>query len=279
LFDELAAASRPISLAKFNLYVFRRLRSEFKDLVISLSTKDVTISYTDLHSSLLTREFLHKASLQPSVTSPLLPTPTQQSAVFFVQHQSGFSTSKQGWFCGGWRPNNQQCGQHGNQFSSGSSSRITGSFRQQGNHFGGYNRNIKCQLCYEYRHTTQQCSQLATHLTQANGNLAFNNVSTTTPITWFPDTGANHQVTPDLVSMTSSEHYLGNDHLHIGDGKGLVISNISHSKIRSPKCTFTLSNILYVPAIKKPLLSVQKFYLENNVFFEFHSSLFYVKEE
>jgi hypothetical protein len=151
---------------------------------------------------------------------------------------------------------------------TGSSSRITSSFRQQGNRFGGYNRN-----------TTQQCSQLATHLTQANGNLAFNNVSTTTPITWFPDTGANHQVTPDLVSMTSSEHYLGNDHLHIGDGKGLVISNISHSKIRSPKCTFTLSNILHVPAIKKPLLSVQKFYLENNVFFEFHSSLFYVKEE
>jgi hypothetical protein len=39
LFDELAAAGRPISLAEFNLYVFRGLRSEFKDLVTSLSTK------------------------------------------------------------------------------------------------------------------------------------------------------------------------------------------------------------------------------------------------
>jgi hypothetical protein len=89
LFDELVAAGRPISLAEFNLYVFRGLRSEFKDLVTSLSTKDAPITYIDLHSSLLTHEFLHKASLQPSVIAPLLPTPTQQPAAFFVQHQSG----------------------------------------------------------------------------------------------------------------------------------------------------------------------------------------------
>jgi len=49
----------------------------------------------------------------------------------------------------------------------------------------------------------------------------------------------------------SLEPYLGNDHLHVSDGKGLVISNIAHSKIRSPKCMFTLSNILHVPDIKK----------------------------
>jgi hypothetical protein len=70
----------------------------------------------------------------------------------------------------------------------------------------------------------------------------------------------------------------GNDHLHVGDGKGLTISNITHSKIRSPKHTFTLSNILHVSHIKIPLLSVQNFFLENNVFFEFHPFLFYVKD-
>jgi hypothetical protein len=39
LFDELAAAGRPMSLEDFNLYVFRGLRGEFKDLVTSLITK------------------------------------------------------------------------------------------------------------------------------------------------------------------------------------------------------------------------------------------------
>ena len=78
--------------------------------------------------------------------------------------------------------------------------------------------------------------------------------------------------------MTSLEPYLGNDHLHVGDGKGLVISNIAHSKIHSPKRTFTLSNNLHVVAIKNLLLPVKNFYLENNVFFQFHSCLFYVKD-
>jgi len=118
----------------------------------------------------------------------------------------------------------------------------------------------------------------ATHNLQANANLVFNNALIIAPITWFPDTGANHHVTLDFVSMTISEPYLGNDHLHVGDDKGLNISNIAHSKIHSPKCTFTLSNILHVPDIKKPLLSVQKFCLENNMFFEFHPFLFYVKD-
>jgi hypothetical protein len=92
---------------------------------------------------------------------------------------------------------------------------------------------------------------LANHPLQANANLVFNNASTTTPVTWFPDTSANHHVMPDLASMTSSKLYFGNDHLHVGDGKVLIISNIAHSKIHSLKHTFTLSNILHVPVIKK----------------------------
>jgi histone deacetylase 1/2 len=300
LFDELAAAGRPISLAEFNLYVFRGLCSEFKDLVTSLSTKADPISYTDLHNSLLTHEFLHKAALQPAVTAPLLPTPSQQQVAFFMQNHSGFNNARRGRFRGGLRNNNnrnnayrgnngnnnyilgQQFGQQGHRFSSrqfsGSPSRPSGQFGQQGNRFSGYNRSVKCELCYKYGHTAQQCSQLANHPLQANANLAFNTTPATSPVTWFPDTGANHHVTPDIASMTSSEPYLGNDYLHVGDGKGLVISNIAHSKIHSPKRTFTLSNILHAPAIKKPLLSVQKFFLENNVFFEFHSCLFYIKD-
>jgi len=74
--------------------VFRGLHSDFKDLVTNLFTKADPISYTDLHSSLLTHEFLHKAALQPAVTAPLLPTPTQQPTAFLVQHHSGFNTAR-----------------------------------------------------------------------------------------------------------------------------------------------------------------------------------------
>jgi len=33
-----------------------------------------------------------------------------------------------------------------------------------------------------------------------------------------------------------------------------------------------------MPHITKPLLFVQKFYCDNNVYFEFHESVFYVKD-
>jgi hypothetical protein len=45
LVDELAAAGRPLSLEDFNLYVFRGLRGEFKDLVTSLVTKVTRSKY------------------------------------------------------------------------------------------------------------------------------------------------------------------------------------------------------------------------------------------
>jgi histone deacetylase 1/2 len=78
--------------------------------------------------------------------------------------------------------------------------------------------------------------------------------------------------------LTASEPYNGNDNLHVGDGKGLSISHIGHTKLYNPHRSFTLSNVLHVPAITKPLLSVQKFHLDNNVYFEFHPFLFYVKD-
>ena len=82
LFNELVVAGRPLSMKDFNLYIFRGLRGEFKDLVTILSTRAEPISYTDLHSHLLIDEFLHKAFLQPIVIAPFLPTTSQPLSAF-----------------------------------------------------------------------------------------------------------------------------------------------------------------------------------------------------
>jgi hypothetical protein len=110
LFDELAAAGGPVSLEDFNLYVFRGLRGEFKDLVTSLVTKAEPFLYADLHIHLLTHEFLHKMSLSSMGTAvinqPLLPMPNTPPASFFSNHQSpGNLSCNRGRFHGGWCPN------------------------------------------------------------------------------------------------------------------------------------------------------------------------------
>ena len=107
---------------------------------------------------------------------------------------------------------------------------------------------------------------------QPSTNLALRNLSSTGTTDWFLDTSANQHVTLDLTTLAASKPYLGNDNLHIGDGNGLPISHIG------PHRSFTLSNVLHVPTIMKCLLSVQNFYLDNNVYFEFHPFVFYVKD-
>jgi hypothetical protein len=88
LFDELAAASRPLSLKDFNLYIFRGLHGEFKDLVTSLVTKAEPLSNTDLHSHLFTHECLYKTSLPSMATNPpLLPTPSFLHSANLTQYQ------------------------------------------------------------------------------------------------------------------------------------------------------------------------------------------------
>jgi histone deacetylase 1/2 len=116
------------------------------------------------------------------------------------------------------------------------------------------------------------------HGNQASANLSFNDASTANPVTWFPDTGANQHVTPNIASMTHADPYLGNDQLYVSDGKGLIISNTAHKILHTPKRTFTLSNILHVPKIKKRFLSVQQFRCENCVFFLVSLNFFYVKD-
>jgi len=93
LFDELAVAGRPISLKDFNLYVFRGLRGEFKDLVTSLITKVEPLSYADLHSHLLTHEFLHKNSFHSMAAAPsLLSSSSLRSSHHCCQHHSFLPT-------------------------------------------------------------------------------------------------------------------------------------------------------------------------------------------
>jgi len=113
LFDELAAAGRPLSMEDFNLYVFCGLRGEFRYLVTTLSTRAEPVSYTDLHSLLLTHEFLHKASLQPVVAATLLLTPSQPPSAFFSQRQPwspgnhyNQNSGRRGRFRGGWKTHN-----------------------------------------------------------------------------------------------------------------------------------------------------------------------------
>jgi hypothetical protein len=129
-------------------------------------------------------------------------------------------------------------------------------------------------LCSGFGHTAPHCSQFHKSIQHSSAHLAVGNISATP---WFPDL-AQINVTPDLGTLTDFAPYLGNDYLHVGDSKDLDIFHIRHITLHSSKRMFTLSNVLHMPHITKLLLSVQKFCRDNHVYFEFHASMFYVKD-
>lgn len=59
LSDALTAVGHPLSLIDFNLYVFRGLQLEIKDLITTLNARAEQVSFTKLHSLLLSPKFLH----------------------------------------------------------------------------------------------------------------------------------------------------------------------------------------------------------------------------
>jgi hypothetical protein len=113
-FDELATTGRPLSLEDFNLYIFRGLHGEFKDLVTSLITEAEPLSYANLHNHLLTHEFLHKTSLLSlAANPPLLSTPSLLPPAHLAQqqHNSSFGHNR-GRSYSNWCSNSNRCNSH-----------------------------------------------------------------------------------------------------------------------------------------------------------------------
>ena len=66
--------------------------------------------------------------------------------------------------------------------------------------------------------------------------------------------------------------------LIIENGDALQIAHIGHGILPIPTKSLVLKNVLHVPSITKPLLSVKKLCRDNHYFFEFHDDHCFVKD-
>ncbi|KAF7151058.1 hypothetical protein RHSIM_Rhsim02G0101600 [Rhododendron simsii] len=258
LADELSAAGKPLSRAEFNLYIFKGLHSNFKDLVTTLASRPDHVSFSELHSLLLSHEFLHN----DTISSLQISSPVESPQAHFTQtgRGRGFHNRGRG------RGYHNSSGNRHSPHATGSSS-AAGILSLPPNA-----TRIRCQICGRTNHTAAQCYD--------RFNQRVNSPSAHyTTVDWFPDTGATHHVTPDLSSLSTVDDYRGNSQLQVGNGIGIPISHVGSSILRSPNSSFQLTNVLHVPSFTKSLLSVHQFCKDNNAFFEFHPSHFLVKDQ
>ncbi|KAJ0099019.1 hypothetical protein Patl1_20608 [Pistacia atlantica] len=131
------------------------------------------------------------------------------------------------------------------------------------------------QICDEFGHIAKACSRL--HFAEPTANFVAS--SSTKDKQWIIDSGASHIITGDLANLSVHSEYDGTDEVVIGDGSGLHVSHVGSLVINSPTRTFYLNDTLWVPNIRKNLISVHHFTSRNNVFLEFHPLFFLVKDK
>jgi hypothetical protein len=95
---------------------------------------------------------------------------------------------------------------------------------------------------------------------------------------WMMDSGASHHITSDLQNLAHHLPYTGTDDVLIGDGKGLKITHLGSNQLSSSTHSFHLNNILCVPDIKRNLISIYQFCVDNNVSIEFLPWCFLMKD-
>ena len=96
---------------------------------------------------------------------------------------------------------------------------------------------------------------------------------------WIPDTGATHHMTSDAQNLHNVTEYKGIDQIQVGNGQGLHIANQSNAFFPSLHSPLHLKNILHVPSLTKPILSVKRLTTDNSCFFEFWPTYFLVKDQ
>lgn len=94
--------------------------------------------------------------------------------------------------------------------------------------------------------------------------------------TWYPDTGATNHVTADLGNLHLQFDYQGPDSVAVGNGNQLPISKVGSTVIYYTSSNLFFNNILHVLSIRKNLLSVNQFTRENNCYFLFTDTSFFL---
>ncbi|GAV72104.1 UBN2 domain-containing protein/UBN2_3 domain-containing protein [Cephalotus follicularis] len=131
--DELAVAGRPLSPEDFNLYVFKGLREDFKVMIPTLTARSDSITYSELHSLLISHEFMINTAI------PKLYADVVSSANLVEKNSTNHSRD-------------QAYGSRG-RGSRGRGRARGGRWGSRGGRFG----NQWCSYCQRSNHTNATC--------------------------------------------------------------------------------------------------------------------------
>ena len=143
-------------------------------------------------------------------------------------------------------------------------------------------RNEKCQYYGTTGHIAKICwwvpkkSTKLDDIPQALAALSLDNTVAETE--WTSDTGASNHMTGQPGMLSNIHEYYGTDYVIIGNGSSLPILGIGDTLVKQRNTVLPLKNVLFVPDLKKNLLSVSQLTTQFPVNCEFSDVDFCVNE-
>lgn len=264
--DELATLGKPLDHEDLIEKVLDGLDDTFQSVIDAVNSRDTVITFDELHEKLINKELSLRNS-SPGFPASAHLTHTQRSNQRSPGNHPPWPARP---------PTLQSAPSH-------------------------YNRPMrpflgKCQWCRGQGHVVPQCTlfrQQFPHASppsravsspplrapppwQAQAHVATSNSPSHDP--WLLDSGATHHITTDLQNLSFHNPYTGPDEIMIGDGSGIPITHTGSTSLPTSSHSFTLSNVLCAPTMKRNLISISQFCKSNNASIEFLPSSFFVKD-
>ncbi|KAF7143314.1 hypothetical protein RHSIM_Rhsim05G0196600 [Rhododendron simsii] len=290
LADSLAALQHPVPDYELVGHALNGLGTDYTNFVVMMENRDPPPTFAELRSRLFNHEQRLKRSVQHAPSSEntaLMSTRGSNAHQIPYGHSNGHSNelhhnssfrSRQTRF-------NQPRQNQGNNRYPQSQSHNHG--RGQG--FRGKPYLGKCQICREQSHSAFKCPhrfKQGYNPQQVQQSFAAMNIDETPSVAqpqnsdpcWYPDTGATSHMTAEMPLLQNPQEYSGSDSVMVGNGAGLRISHTGDIYFHKFDSKFQLEDVLCVPAIKKNLLSVGRFTIDNNCSFHFFPWGYCVKD-
>ena len=259
LADEMASAGRRLDDDEIVMYMLTGLDDDFDAVVTAVAARVEPITPGELYTQLISHE--------------------QR-----IEMRSGGSQLSENLAARGGRGGNNHKGSNTGSGSGGSG--FGGGGKNQKGWYNNNNSNNRapfqagliCQVCGKEGHPAYRCfkrfNRSVTGPPQKFASAATSSYGVDT--NWYMDSGATDHITSELDKLSVRDRYHGGDHVHAANGSRMKISHVGHSIVQSPSHSIHLKNILHVP--DKSLVSVNRLTRDNNVYVEFHSDKFFVKE-